>query len=130
MQKAIFFKKGLTGILIVWFFLCILSGDCFLLGCGEKGLSHCTEKETVVVSCTNTNTNSSIPVGDTHCPNCCVLCAHNLVMDVFQAPSYQISTPSSLFKVYHNNHVKNILQTVIYHPPRLLLNSCHKLQIS
>jgi len=76
MLKTIFIKGGLKSILAIWFLLCILPGDCFLLGCVEKDSFHCNETETVVSS--QTDADSPIPSADLHCPNCCVLCAHNL----------------------------------------------------
>ena len=112
-----FLKEGLKGILVIWFLLCILPGDCFVLGCVEKDSFHCGETETVVSS--QTDDDSPIPSADSHCPTCCVLCAHNLVLHVFQDSSFTFTNTSSRFKTQPFNHFKNILQTSIYHPPRL-----------
>ena len=112
-----FLKEGLKGILVIWFLLCILPGDCFVLGCVEKDSFHCGETETVVSS--QTDDDSPIPSADSHCPTCCVLCAHNLVLHVFQKSSFTFTNTSSRFKTQPFNHFKNIFQTIIYHPPRL-----------
>ena len=112
-----FLKEGLKGILVIWFLLCILPGDCFVLGCVEKDSFHCGETETAVSS--QTDDDSPIPSADSHCPTCCVLCAHNLVLHVFQDSSFTFTNTSSRFKTQPFNHFKNIFQTIIYHPPRL-----------
>ncbi len=117
MEKIIFLKKAFIGILTVWFLLCILPGDCLLLGCGEKDTACCVEKESTVLS--HKDGCSSIPEDDPCCPTCCLLCAHNIVMHVFQNASFAfISTPSRLNPQPFNHH-KNVFQTTIYHPPRL-----------
>ena len=117
MRKIVFLQKGLQSILVIWFFLCILPGDCLVLGCVEKDSLHCAEKESVILS--QNGTDSSIPVGVSHCSKCCVLCAHNLVIGLLQNSSLFLSSSSSWFKPLHCNHPQSILQTVIYHPPRL-----------
>ena len=117
MHKIIFLKKGLLGILVIWFLLCIVPGDCLLLGCDEKDLLHCAEKELVLLS--HNDADSHIPMGDQHCSHCCVLCAHNFVMGLLQNSSLFLSSSSSLFKTLHFNHSKSIFQTIIYHPPRI-----------
>lgn len=117
MRKTFFFKKILTGILLIWFFLCILPGDCLLLGCAEKNSLYCTEKESVIV--THIDADSSIPLDVSHCSNCCALCAHNIVMGLLQDSSLFLCSPSSRVKTIHFNHSKSIIQAVIYHPPRL-----------
>ncbi|MBI4222235.1 MAG: hypothetical protein HY607_06095 [Planctomycetes bacterium] len=117
MLKTIYIKYGLKSILTVWFFLCILPGDCFVLGCVEKDLFHCDQKESVIIS--QNDADSSIPQSNPHCQNCCVLCANNLVLHVFQDSSFTFTNTSSRFKTQPFNHFKNIFQTSIYHPPRL-----------
>lgn len=117
MRKTIFLKRGLKNILVVWFFFCILPGDCFLLGCEEKDLLYRAEEESVTFS--HNDADSSVPQDHLHCQNCCVLCAHNLVMSLLQSSSLVLFSSSSWFKTLHFNHPKSILQTIIYHPPRL-----------
>src|SRR3990167_8986214 len=92
MLKTMFLKEGLKGILVIWFLLCILPGDCFVLGCVEKDSFHCGETETAVSS--QTDDDSPIPSADSHCKTCCVLCAHNLVLHVFQDSSFTFTNTS------------------------------------
>ena len=112
-----FLKEGLKGILVIWFLLCILPGDCFVLGCVETNSFHCGEKEPAVLSyndnCASTSTD------DPCCPNCCVLCANNLILHLFQDSLFTFTNTSSRLKTQPFNHFTNILQTTIYHPPRL-----------
>jgi hypothetical protein len=117
MRKTIFFKRGLKTILAVWFLLCIFPGDCLFLGCVEKGLMYCDERGTVILS--HDNVDSPIAMDDQHCPNCCAMCTHNLVVGLLQNSSLFFSSPSSRLKPLDFNHSKGILQTIIYHPPRL-----------
>jgi hypothetical protein len=117
MNTFIFLKKAFIGIMVIWFLLCILPGDCLVLGCVEKDLFHCDQKETVVLS--QNDTPSSVPEGNPHCQNCCVLCANNLVLHVFQDSSFAFTNTSSRLKTQPFNHFKNVFQTIIYHPPRL-----------
>ena len=117
MLKTNFLKKCLKSILIIWFLLCILPGDCLVLGCVEKDLSHCVAKESAVSS--HNNDCSSIPTDDPCCPDCCLLCTHNLVLHVFQKSSFTFTNTSSRFKTQPFDHPNNIFQTIIYHPPRL-----------
>lgn len=117
MRKTIFFKKGLQSILMIWFLLCILPGDCLLLGCVEDDVFHCSEEESVIIS--HNDTHSPLPIDDHHCSHCCLLCAHNLVMGLLQNSLLFLSSPSSWFQSLHSNHFKSIFQTIIYHPPRL-----------
>lgn len=116
-SKADFLQKGFKGILVIWFLLCILPGDCLLLGCGGGDDFHCHEKESTLVSqhCDN----ASVPQDDQHCPNCCVLCAHNVILDVLQNSSFPRIHSSRRFKTFSFKRPMNIFQTVIYHPPRL-----------
>ena len=101
----------------MWFFLCILPGDCLLLGCGEQDASRCTEEETAMTS--HHDADGCVLPEDDHCPNCCVLCAHNLVAHVYQIPSYVFVHSSIRAKTFLAPHADTIFQTVIYHPPRL-----------
>src|SRR3972149_7336660 len=117
MIKTIFTKCGLKSILAIWFTLCILPGDCLVLGCAEKDSFYCGERESAVLS--HNDDCSSIPTDDPCCPTCCVLCAHNLVLHVFQKSSFTFTNTSSRFKTQPFNHFKNIFQSIIYHPPRL-----------
>lgn len=117
MRKVVFLNNSFIGILIVWFLLCILPGDCFLLGCGEKDSFHCSERESAGLS--HHDDSSSLPSDDQHCSHCCLLCAHNVVMGLLQNSSLFISSPSSRFQTRPCNHFKSIFQTIIYHPPRL-----------
>jgi len=117
MLRVNFIKRSIKSILVIWFFLCILPGDCLVLGCVEKDLFHCDQKETVVLS--QNDTTSPVPEGNPHCQNCCVLCAHNLVLHIFQNASFIFASTPSRFKTQPFNHFKNIFQTIIYHPPRL-----------
>ena len=117
MSKDNFLRKGFKGIFVIWFVLCILPGDCFLLGCGERDAFCCHEKESTSVSqhCDN----SSIPQEDQHCSNCCVLCAHNVILYVLQNSSFPHICSSSRLKTFSFKRPKSIFQAVIYHPPRL-----------
>ncbi|MBI2470359.1 MAG: hypothetical protein HYV59_03845 [Planctomycetes bacterium] len=117
MKKIIFFKRGFIGILVVWFLLCILPGDCLVLGCAEKDSFHCTERESAVLS--HNDTCPSIPEDKPHCQNCCVLCAHNLVLHLFQNPPFSFTGTPGRFKTISVDHPNRIFQTIIYHPPRL-----------
>ena len=117
MKNIIFLKKGFIVILAIWFLLCILPGDCLVLGCAERDSFHCGERESAVSS--HNDDCSSIPTDDPCCPNCCVLCANNLVLHVFQDTSFPFTNTSSRLKIQPFNHFKNIFQTIIYHPPRL-----------
>ena len=120
MRKTIFFQKGLTSILVIWVLLCILPGDCFLLGCGEEDLLYqCAEEETIVSSYANGD--FPIAIGDSHCTNCCLLCSHNIVMDLCQFSPILLIIQSRRFKAVHFNHFKNTLSAIIYHPPRLTI---------
>src|SRR5574342_661156 len=102
MQKTSLFKKSLKSILVIWFFLCIFPGDCFLLHCAEKEPFFCAEKEPAILS--HKDADSSIPSCETHCPNCCVLCVHNLVMHLCQNPSFTLTSLSSRFKIPQFNY--------------------------
>ena len=117
MLKTIYIKYGLKSILVIWFLLCILPGDCFVLGCVENDLFHCDQKESVIIS--KNDADSSIPQSNPHCQNCCVLCAHNLVLYLFQNTSFAFAVTPGWLKAQPFNHSKNIFQTIIYHPPRL-----------
>lgn len=117
MLKTIYIKYGLKSILVIWFFLCILPGDCFVLGCVENDLFHCDQKESVITS--KNDADSSIPQSNPHCQNCCMLCAHNLIVYVSKEFSFSFTSPYSWFKAPPFIHFNEILQTLIYHPPRL-----------
>ena|SRR3990167_338816 len=118
MLKTMFLKEGLKGILVIWFLLCILPGDCLVLGCAEKDSFYCVQKEYDAVSSHHDDC-SSIPTDDPCCPNCCALCANNLVLHVFQDSSFVFTSPSSRIKTPLFSHFDTIFQTNIYHPPRL-----------
>lgn len=117
MLKTIYIKYSLKSILVIWFFMCILPGDCLVLGCVEKDLFHCDQKETVVLS--QNDTSSPVPEGNPHCQNCCILCAHNLFLHLFQNTSFAFTGTHGWLKAQPFNYPKNIFQTIIYHPPRL-----------
>src|SRR3972149_3021641 len=106
MLKTIFIKGGLKSILAIWFLLCILPGDCFLLGCVEKDSFHCNETETVVSS--QTDADSPIPSADLHCPNCCVLCKHTISLLTFTNASNSSASRSSILSPPNFNHFDTI----------------------
>src|SRR3989339_975529 len=110
MLKTIFMKGGLKSILAIWFLLCILPGDCFVLGWAEKDSFHCGERESAVLS--QNDDCSSIPTDDPCCPDCCLLCTHNLVLHVFQKSSFTFTNTSSRFKTQPFDHPNNIFQTI------------------
>jgi len=105
-------------ILVLWFFLCIVPGDCLLLDCAGENASACHEKASAVLCCGD-DADTCIPQTDSHCPNCCTLCANHLVMPLFQNDSFVFTTPTSLVKIPLFTHVDSVFQTIIYHPPRL-----------
>ncbi|UJS17011.1 MAG: hypothetical protein L3J17_14000 [Candidatus Jettenia sp.] len=117
MGKTIFLKRALQTILVLWFFVCILPGDCLLLGCAEKHAFHCTENESVTV--THNATDPSLPQDNSHCSDCCVLCIHNLVMHMNQNSPYTLAGSFYRFKVPLFKQSNTIFQSIIYHPPRL-----------
>ncbi|OQZ03104.1 MAG: hypothetical protein B6D34_09635 [Candidatus Brocadia sp. UTAMX1] len=118
MYINIFKKKGQNVILVIWFLLCIFPGDCFLLGCGAKDLSHqSAEKEAIIL--THADSDISVAMADLHCTNCCLLCSHNIVVDLCYVSSFFLVILFSRFKAFHFSHFKNILSAIIYHPPRL-----------
>jgi hypothetical protein len=117
MEKIIFLKKGFIVILTVWFLLCILPGDCLVLGCGENDSFHCDEMESAVLS--HNDDCSSIPSDDRHCSHCCLLCTHNLVFGLLQNALLVCNSFFRWFQPLQFGHFKSIFQTIIYHPPRL-----------
>lgn len=117
MNKSIFLHKGIKGILALWFLLCILPGDCLLLGCGEQDANRCAGEETAIAS--HHDADDCTPPDDDHCTDCCVLCAHNLVVHVCQTPSHVFIHSSIRARMFLAPHADTIFQTVIYHPPRL-----------
>ncbi|MCC6324861.1 MAG: hypothetical protein L3J18_05890 [Candidatus Brocadia sp.] len=116
MHKTIFCKKTMQGILMIWFLLCILPGDCLLLGCVEGDVLHCAEKEAAVIS--HQDVLDSLPMDDQHCSHCCLLCTHNLVMGLLQKSFLFLNRSPRWVQTLHVNHFKSIFQTIIYHPPR------------
>ena len=104
-------------ILILWFFLCIVPGDCLLLDCAGENTSACHNKAFTVLI--HDYADPCIPQTDSHCPNCCTLCANHLVMPLFQNFSFVFTTPTSLVKIPLFTHFDSVFQTIIYHPPRL-----------
>lgn len=112
------FRKSLKGILVIWFVLCILPGDCLLLGCGEKDVFQSGAKE--VVCHFHNATDSSVPLDGSHCPDCCALCSHNLVFHFYQDSLYSFCNFNHCLKILSCRHSSNILQAVIYHPPRIV----------
>lgn len=117
MRKDAFLKKGFEGILVLWFLVCILPGDCLLLGCAGNDVSPCSENKSAVVP--HADAGSCIPPDGQHCPNCCMLCAHNLVMHISQNSSSGFADSPSLLAPTLCSHSNSIFQTIIYHPPRL-----------
>lgn len=116
MFRIIFLKKGLKTFLILWLLLCILPGDCFILGCGEKDISYSTHSESVTLShhdaCCSTQ-------DDRHCPDCCVLCANNITLHILPCTSFPRNSSSLWLRTPPLNHPNSIFQKIIYHPPRL-----------
>lgn len=104
-------------IVVIWFLLCIVPGDCLLLDCAGENASACHEKASAILSCGNADT--CFPQTDAHCPNCCTLCANHLVLPLFQNFSFVFTSPASLVKMPLFTHFDGIFQTLIYHPPRL-----------
>ena len=117
MEKVFFLKKDFIVALTFWFILCILPGDCFVLGCGEKDSFHSGERESAVLS--HTGDCSSVPSDDQHCSHCCLLCSHNLVIGLLQNSLLFLRVSSSWLQHIRFDHFKSIFQTIIYHPPRL-----------
>ncbi|MBM4056377.1 MAG: hypothetical protein FJ264_17235 [Planctomycetes bacterium] len=116
--KTSFFKKLFSGILVVWFLLCILPGDCLLLGCTEESLSRCTEDNSVILP--HCNEHTSVVLDDSHCSDCCVLCAHNIVLHITQYFPFTHMNPSGKDITQHTNRFKNIFLTIIFRPPRII----------
>lgn len=111
-------RKIFYSILAVWFLLCILPGDCLLLGCTEEGTSHCNEEPSVVSSSDNDHT--AAPGNASHCSTCCVLCAHNLIL---YTSHYHSNTHMDLIgncAFIPTNRFNAIFQTIIFRPPRTI----------
>lgn len=115
-HKIIFSKISFHSILILWFFLCILPGDCLLLGCTEEAVSHYTVNESITI--TNSSSNCFTPEDNPHCTICCLLCTHNLTIHLQQSPSLTFTGPSYRLRGSLLKYFDTIFQNTFYRPPR------------